>query len=164
MAPNEVARPAGDVIEIRLLGGLEIGRDAERVPLESARAESLLAYLALHRHTAQQRQRIAFTLWPDSTEAQALTNLRHVLHNLHRSLPEADQLIDARPRTLQWRPAVPVRLDVAEFEDAIAAGDLAAAAAIYAGDLLADRYDEWLLPERDRLARLHINALERLSR
>ncbi|HEX6234245.1 MAG TPA: AAA family ATPase, partial [Jiangellaceae bacterium] len=47
---------------------------------------------------------------------------------------------------------------------AIAAGDLAAAAAIYAGDLLADRYDEWLLPERDRLARLHINALERLSR
>jgi DNA-binding SARP family transcriptional activator len=131
------------VIEIRLLGGLEIRRGVDRVPpLESARVESLLAYLALHRHAAPQRQRIAFTLWPDSTEAQALTNLRHVLHNLRRSLPEADQLIDARPRTLQWRPAVPVWLDIAEFDNAIAAGDLGAAAAVYAGDLLAGRTDE----------------------
>ena len=110
------------MIEIRLLGGVEIRRAADRVPpLDSARVESLLAYLALHRHTAQQRQRIAFALWPDSTEAQALTNLRHVLHNLRRSLPDAGQLIDARPRTLQWRPSVPVWLDIAEFENAVAA-------------------------------------------
>jgi DNA-binding SARP family transcriptional activator len=151
------------VIEIRLLGGLEIRRGADRVPpLESARVESLLAYLALHRHTAQQRQRIAFTLWPDSTEAQALTNLRHVLHNLRRSLPEADQLIDARPRTLHWRPAVPVWLDTAEFDNAIAAGDLAAAAAVYAGDLLAGRMDEWVEEHRVRLRRRYLDALEQL--
>lgn len=50
-------------------------------PVESARAESLLAFLLLHRQAPQPRQRQAFGLWPDSTEAQARTNLRHVLHN-----------------------------------------------------------------------------------
>ncbi|HEX6327775.1 MAG TPA: AAA family ATPase [Jiangellaceae bacterium] len=163
MAPTEVARPTGDVIEIRLLGGVEIRRAADRVPpLGSSRVVSLLAYLALHRQTAQQRQRVAFALWPDSTEAQALTNLRHVLHNLRRSLPDAGQLIDARPRTLQWRPSVPVWLDIAEFENAIAAGDLAAAADIYTGDLLAGRTDEWAEEHRIRLRRRYLDALEQL--
>jgi hypothetical protein len=45
-------------------------------PLGSARAESLLAYLLLHRDAAQPRQRLAFLLWPDSSEPQARTNLR----------------------------------------------------------------------------------------
>jgi DNA-binding SARP family transcriptional activator len=43
-------------------------------------------------------------LWPDSTEAQARTNLRHVLHNLRRALVEPDRYLDVTPRTLQWRP------------------------------------------------------------
>ena len=38
------------------------------------------------------RQSLAFLLWPDSTEAQARTNLRHVLHNLRRALPDPDSL------------------------------------------------------------------------
>ena len=49
-------------------------------PLGSARAESLLAYLLLHREAPQPRQRLAFLLWPDSSEPQARTNLRHLLH------------------------------------------------------------------------------------
>jgi DNA-binding SARP family transcriptional activator len=54
-------------------------------PLDSARAESLLAYLLLHRDAPQPRQRLAFLLWPGSTEGQAQTNLRKVLHNLRRA-------------------------------------------------------------------------------
>jgi len=70
-------------------------------PLESARAESLLGYLLLHRDAPQPRQRLAFLLWPGSTESQAQTNLRKVLHNLRRALPSADRLIEIGPRTLR---------------------------------------------------------------
>src|SRR5688500_11697358 len=91
-------------LHIRLLGELDLrlGNIALE-PLGSARAESLLAYLLLHRESPQPRQRLAFLLWPDSTEAQARTNLRHVLHNLRRTLPDSDQLLDIRALTLQWR-------------------------------------------------------------
>src|SRR5262245_10639281 len=81
---------------------------------------SLLVYLLLHRDAPQPRQRLAFRLWPDSTEPQALTNLRKVLHGLRRALPDADRFLDVTPRTLQWRAGVPYWLDVAAFEAAAA--------------------------------------------
>src|SRR3954465_7678129 len=108
-------------IQVRLFGALELRFDGAALPpLESGRAESLLAYLLLHRDAPQPRQRLAFLLWPDSSEAQARTNLRHVLHKLRRSLPDAERFIEITPRTLRWRPGAPLRLDVATFEDALA--------------------------------------------
>ena len=150
-------------LRVRLLGGVDLRLGDRRVqPLGSARGESLLAYLLLHGDAPQQRRHIAFTLWPDSSESQARTNLRHVLHNLRRALPEADRFIDAGPRTLQLRPDAPLWLDVAAFEDAIAEGRLEHAIETYKGELLEGNYDEWLLEERERLAQLHREALGRL--
>jgi Berberine and berberine like len=64
-------------LRIRLLGELDLRHGEVPVPpLGSARAGSLLAYLLLHRDAAQPRQRLAFLLWPDSSEPQARTNLR----------------------------------------------------------------------------------------
>ena len=92
------------VVQVRLLGQLELRVDGTTwPPLESARAESLLAYLLLHRDAPQSRQRLAFALWPDSTESQARTNLRHVLHTLRRRLPDAERQLEITPRTLRWR-------------------------------------------------------------
>src|SRR3954452_22807813 len=108
-------------LQVRLLGELDLRLGETRLPpLESARAESLLAYLLLHRDAPQPRQRLAFLLWPDSTEAQARTNLRHLLHSLRRGLPDIDRFLDVTPRTLQWRVDVPLWLDVAVFTEAIA--------------------------------------------
>jgi DNA-binding SARP family transcriptional activator len=108
-------------LRIRLFGALDLRlEDASLPPLESGRAESLLAYLLLHHETPQARQHLAFLLWPDSTEAQARTNLRHVLHNLRRALPALDNYLDVTPRTLQWRAGAPFWLDVAAFEAAVA--------------------------------------------
>jgi DNA-binding SARP family transcriptional activator len=158
-------------LRVRLLGQLDLRLgDAELTPLESARAESLLAYLLLHRDAAQPRQQLAFVLWPDSTEPQARTNLRHVLHNLRRALPDADRYLEVTPRTLRWRPDAPLELDVAVFEEALAqAADddvqaLRQAVDAYTGDLLEGSYDEWLLEERERLRQLHLDALDRLAR
>jgi DNA-binding SARP family transcriptional activator len=161
-------------LEIRLFGELELRVGGTPLPrLESARAESLLAYLLLHREAAQPRQRLAFLLWPDSTEAQARTNLRHVLHNLRRRLPDADRYLEVEQRTLRWRTDADFRLDVAAFDEALsraaAAGaesplePLRDAVEAYAGDLLEGCYDEWLLEEREGFRQRHLDALERLA-
>src|SRR5512147_3242465 len=120
-------------LRIRLLGDLDLCYDRVPLPpLESVRAGALLAYLLLHRQAPQPRQRLAFLLWPDSTESQARTNLRHVLHNLRRALPDLDRFLDVTPRTLQWRADAPFWLDVIAFDTAAARtdrgadGDLAA--------------------------------------
>lgn len=97
------------LLRISLLGAVDLRVDGVALPpLASARAESLLAYLLLHREAPQPRQRLAFLLWPDSTEAQARTNLRHVLHTLRHALPDADRFLAVTPRALQWRPDAPV--------------------------------------------------------
>ncbi|MDX3528560.1 hypothetical protein P1P75_19440 [Streptomyces sp. ID05-39B] len=154
----------GEVLHARLLGSMDLRRGERRLgPLDSARAESLLAYLLLHKDAPQPRQHLAFLLWPGSTERQAHTNLRKVLHTLRQALPETDQLTDVGLRSLQWRPGIPLWLDVEHFEWALAAGRLEEAVETYAGDLLEGRYDEWLLGERARLAGLHLDALEELD-
>lgn len=161
-------------LRIRLLGELDLRQgEASLPPLESARAASLLAYLLLHRKAPQSRQRLAFLLWPDSTESQARTNLRHVLHILRRALPDPDRFLEVTSRTLQWRTDAPFWLDVAAFEALLAraerdpaGGGLASlreAVELYTGDLLEGADDEWLLPERERLRRRGCAALEHLT-
>jgi len=163
---------ASATLRIRLLGELDLRRDEVAVPpLGSARAESLLAYLLLHREAPQPRQRLAFLLWPDSSDPQARTNLRHLLHNLRRALPDPDRFLEVTQRTLRWRDDASWWLDVAAFEDAVAragqAGQavpaLQEAVELYGGDLLQSSYDEWLLEERERLRRRYLEALERLA-
>jgi DNA-binding SARP family transcriptional activator len=107
----------GPLFAVRLLGEVELRSGDTPLPaLESARAELLLAYLLVHRDAPVTRQRVAFALWPDSSEAQARTNLRNVLHNLRRAFVELDRYLEVTARTLQWRPRVPWWLDVAAFE------------------------------------------------
>jgi Bacterial transcriptional activator domain/AAA ATPase domain len=54
--------------------------------------------------------------------------------------------------------------DVEQFERALAEGRFEEAVETYAGELLDGRYDEWLVDERERLAGLYLEALERLAR
>jgi DNA-binding SARP family transcriptional activator len=163
-------------LSIRLLGGLNLRLDNVPVPaLGSARAESLLAYLLLNRETPQARQHVAFRLWPESTESQARTNLRHVLHDLRRTLPEADRFLNVQTRTVQWRPGAPFWLDVAAFDEAVTRADegrsdgddvivtLRQAVELYRGDLLEACYDEWISGSRKRLRQRFLAALERLA-
>ncbi len=107
-----LVRPTASV---RLLGRFALrvhGDDSEsEIRLDAARAELLVAYLVLHAD-AQPRRRLAAALWPDSTEAQAHTNLRKLLHTVRRRLPAADHHLEITPRTVRWRG----ESDVAEFE------------------------------------------------
>jgi DNA-binding SARP family transcriptional activator len=108
------------------------------------------------------RRHLAFVLWPDSLEAQSRTNLRNLLHLLRAALPDADQFLQVDPQTVQWNVQSPYALDVAEFQQALVRDDLAHAVKLYRGDLLPSCYDDWILPERERLRDAYIRALDEL--
>jgi hypothetical protein len=64
-----------------LLGGFRLFRDEKLITgPNTPRLQSLFAYLVLHRDASQSRQQPAFLLGRASTESQARTNLRHLIH------------------------------------------------------------------------------------
>lgn len=85
------------------------------------RVQSLLAYLVLHRMAPQIRSYLAFLFWPESTEAQARTNLRKILHQLHQTLPYANTFLSTDSQHLHWQPSPEASwtLDVLDFEMAL---------------------------------------------
>ncbi len=148
------------MLEVRLLGSFEVRLDGTPIVLTSARAQSLLAYLALRHGAPQRRDRVAFLLWPDSTDQQARTNLRHVLHTLRGAVPDADHYLHATAQTLSLRD---FSADVGDFDAALARDDrLREAVDLYAGDLMEGCYDDWLTAERDDYRRRVTGALTRL--
>jgi DNA-binding SARP family transcriptional activator/predicted ATPase len=163
------AVPGARTFRLELLGGFRLIVDgaATTRPL-TARQQQLLAYLALNGGGPIPRQQIAGRLWPDSGDAQALTNLRREWHHLRENWPELDALLDAGTRTLGWRPEALPELDVSDFERAAGrglAGDRSAldeAARLYRGDLLPHCADEWIHADRERLRVQALQALTRL--
>jgi DNA-binding SARP family transcriptional activator len=161
---------------MNLFGRFALEYAGAPVTLTSQRMQALLAYLALHRAEPQSRQHLSFLLWPDSTESQAHTNLRTLLHRLNAVLPAPAQLIRADLQTVRWSPDCELSLDVDEFEadirratDATQSGDEASVVAhleraigCYSGELLPDCFDEWVLTERERLHQMLLAALEQL--
>ena len=170
-----IERPIFPTLQIKLLGTFIITSD--RVPLTSIdmpRLQSLLAYLVQHHGVPQSRTRLASLLWPDSTEEQAHTNLRNLLYKLRQALPESDRYLAVDRHTIQWLSDDSWTLDVLDFEQAVARAEqaeqennhavlrlaLEQAIELYRGDLLPDCYDEWILPERERLSQLFLDVLE----
>jgi predicted ATPase/DNA-binding SARP family transcriptional activator len=159
-------------LRVELLGDFRVladGRALARIP--SPRQQQLVAFLVLHaRGTPVQRQRIAAAFWPESTDSQALTNLRRELHHLRESFPELEALIDAGTRTLAWRDIRSHTVDLIDFQAAAErglAGDrdaLTQAARLYVGDLLIECVDEWIGGDRERLAGLARQVLTTLVR
>lgn len=154
-------------LHIQLFGDFQIRyHDAPLDGFDAPRLQSLLAYLVLHRDAPQSRKHLAFLLWQDSSEQQAHGNLRNLVHRLKKILPDADRYLIANTQTLQWNSDASFTLDVDEFQNAAAQSDslraLENAVNIYRGDLLPACYDEWLLPERERLREKFVDCLAQL--
>jgi DNA-binding SARP family transcriptional activator/predicted ATPase len=162
-------------MRINLFGNLRISFAGSPVTaINSNRLRSLIAYLILHGDAPQPRERLAFVLWPASTEPQARTNLRQLLHHLKRALPAEADWLETTHFAVRWRQDAACSTDIADFQSAIAnaasaraEGDrmreiqfLKTAAELYEDDLLLDLYDDWLTPLRDDY-RLRISAVLR---
>jgi DNA-binding SARP family transcriptional activator len=105
------------VLHIRLLGDFSLDYDGAPIStINTPRLQSLLAYLVLRQEAPQRRHYVAYTLWPDSTDTQARSNLRTLLHRFRDALPLADRFLRADTHILQWVGDAPFTLDVADFE------------------------------------------------
>lgn len=155
------------MLHVSLLGEQAIIDDATgTVRTRSSRTVALVAFLVTHAGSPQTRQRIAGLFWPDSTDAQALTNLRRELHHLRHVLGDDPSLV-VTSKDLCWRESPSCRVDLRTFDserkaalDAAATDDsegvlvhAATAIAQYQGDLLPGMYDDWLLEARSELER-----------
>jgi DNA-binding SARP family transcriptional activator len=164
------------MLYVSLLGEQVITDDGTAVQARSSRTAALVAYLVAHAGSPQARQVIAGTFWPDSTDAQALTNLRRELHHLRQVLGDEPSLV-VTSRDLCWRDTPTCHVDVRTFAiereaalAAAAAGDsegiaahATAAVDQYQGDLLPGVYDDWLLEARSALQRECADLCDLLS-
>jgi len=153
---------------LHLLGGFHLYH-GQILDVLNIRHQLLLAYLALHATQAIPRSELAFKLWADSSEEQALTNLRKALYHLK----QIGDFIQTDAHTLQLNQKI--QLDITDFVAALDSAErarvdnpqaeqtaLETATAFYKGDLLPSLYEDWLIPERERLRNRFIQATDRL--
>ena len=145
-------------LRLALFGSPTIEYDGTSAALPYERRGQLLAFVALKRSWIP-RAELAALLWPDQPTRLAYTNLRKTLFRL-QSLPWPFA-VDLQQGAIRLIAAT----DVAEFEDALRDGRIAAAIALRRGELLAGFDDDaneswtaWLRFERDRLRALWRDA------
>ena len=166
------------MLHVRVLGEQTIVDDRTAgVRIRSSRTVALVGFLVAHAGSPQTRQRIAGLFWPDSTDGQALTNLRRELHNLRQIMGDEPSLI-VSSRDLCWRDSPTCRVDLRIFDTerkaalaAAASGDIdavlphaAEAVAHYHGEFLPGSYDDWLLETRSELERQCADLCDLLCR
>ena len=167
------------MLHVSLLGEQAITDDRTgRARSASSRALALIGFLAWRSGSPQPRRLIAGLFWPESADAQALTNLRRELHHLRALVGEGDRSpLVVTARDLCWRDTAVCRSDVGTFgaERAAAlaaarAGDTETVAvradraiAAYRGEFLPGGYDDWLLEARAELERQCADLCDLLS-
>ena len=159
------------LLKVQLLGNFRIILDQQDISSSfSERVRLLLAYLLLNSGSPIPRKQLAFTFWPDTTESQARTNLRNLLHHFRNSLRETDTFFEVETRFIKWRSDAPIKLDVQDFRESISTAEtcqsdreriayLQQAVNCYRGELLPDLYEDWLLKQREELHQSFVNAL-----
>lgn len=117
----------------------------------AGKTSALLYYLA-YQASWVTRDRLTYLFWPNSSEEKARQNLRRLLTSI-RTLPYTEALESEFTR-IRW----PVDTDVHAFKQAVEAGQLTTALALYNGPLLqnfvlpeAPEFEEWLELERQVL-------------
>ncbi len=163
-APPAVGPAPVAALTVRLLGRVSVVSNGMALgSLGSGPLLRLVTSLVLRPGVPVSRTELAFRLWPDSTEAQARTNLRKALHQLRHELQDPDRFIEVSHASARWRADAPAHVDVAAFLAAWDAGEDGAAVDAYGGNLLPGVYDDWVLEERARLHGLACAALTRLT-
>lgn len=168
---------------VRLFGTLSVESEDRPVNgLEASKVQELLAYLVIHRNHIHMREALATLLWADSSAVQSRKFLRQVLWRLQTALNSsqtglpASSILEVRSDTVRLLLPPGLWLDVAEFEQSVAAArgisgpeldratakQLVHAASLYQGDLLEGWYHDWCLFERERLQNMYLSVLDKL--
>ena len=172
------------VLRVSLLGSVRVTRDDSGIESRLSRStQALLAYLMLRRHRSQSREVLAGLFWGDRRDDRARSCLSAALWRLRRELepegvPRGTYVTTSTLGEVGFNPGSRHWLDVAELETQVTlavanptqalidadARALQGTLALYTGELLEGFYDDWVLPERERLRALYLSGLARLMR
>lgn len=161
-----------------MLGTVRVVRDDRIVShFRTRKAAHLLACLALPPGRSRQREALADLFWPDLETDAGRDNLSTALAFLRKVLepngvPAGAVLVSDRQNVRLNEVAVTT--DLMELEDVLGRAEqerdprrrtslLERADELYAGDLVADCYDDWLAPEQRRWSERRIDTLLRLA-
>jgi len=161
-------------LRLELLGDFRLVAGGGLVTVSAKKAQALLAFLAVKPAQLVSRDKIAALLWGSFGPEQARQSLRQMLSTLRRELKGIagdDETLLVEESDFLALDAQHVSCDVVDFESGVAAGSdesLRKAIETYGGDFLEgfeldeDRYDQWVLGERDRLHRMALRAHSQL--
>ncbi len=154
-------------LKVELLGQFRVSLDdVELKELDTERVRALLTRLVLSAGRSVDRAELAFGFWPDATESRARGNLRGLLHFVGKRGPQLAPFLEVGDRSLAWRVDAGAWVDLLEFEALAGSGhpaDWQKAVALYRGPLLPGTFDDWVLQERERVARLFLTVLNLLA-
>jgi len=151
--------------KIQLLGAFQVMvGDRPLDGFRSDKARALLAYVVAEPAAAHNRTTLATLLWPENSESAARTNLRNVLSNLRKLMP--DELIITRHTVQCHLPMIDT--DLGQFQDLLET-DPQTAIDLYQGDFLAgltlpdaQPFNEWRTMQQEHLHQQMMQALSRL--
>ena len=162
-------------LRLDLLGDLQIrSANGSLVAVGAKKSQALLAYVGVKPAQRISREKLATLLWSSTGPDQARQSLRQTLSTLRKELasvsPDAKILVEEGD--LLGLDETLVDCDVAKFESLVAAGTeaaLAEAIPLYRGDFMEgfvlneERFDQWVIAERDRLHRVALKAHAQLA-
>ncbi|HUE97814.1 MAG TPA: hypothetical protein VMN99_01090 [Anaerolineales bacterium] len=135
---------------VHTFGALQIHNVNAIFPLTGDKPRSLLAYLIVRPRVPYRREILADMLWPDAPPDRGRRNLSDVLYRLQKVITPEWLRVDSD--TLAIQPNANLWVDIWEFDNLMASPDaenFQRAVELYAGDLLPEIYDDWVLPERE---------------
>jgi DNA-binding SARP family transcriptional activator len=167
------------VLHLELLGDFRLRTESGTLVTISARkSQAMLAYLGVRPSQLVSRDKMAALLWSSTAPEQARQSLRQTLSTLRRELTiVSPQKILVEEGDFLSLDASLTYCDVVEFESLVNTGTpeaLDPATRLYTGDFLdgfqidEEKFDQWVLAERDRLHRMalraHAQLVEQLTR
>lgn len=157
---------------LRLLGGFALSAKESTVEISLGRNErALLAYLLLHPHRRQTRDKLATLLWGNIAESSAHQSLRECLSKLRKVHDDHDRQVFSNQGDYIVVDAASFDVDVDELMLLAKGNDrdsLERAVALHSGDLLdgldvrSQDFEEWLRTERARIENAFSEASIRL--
>ena len=184
-AEEELERAPRLPLDLITLGGLRVRVGTQPIPADrwrSARGRRLFQFLLVHRFRWVTGDEVVEALWPDADPEKARGSLWQSVFRLRRILePELKQsrascYVRVADAGYRLEPGDGHTYDVVEFEESIREADRLVAQRpraaeplyrhaleLYAGDYLPeDPYEEFLIPQRERLREMSLRAAARL--
>ncbi|MBP7687712.1 MAG: tetratricopeptide repeat protein [Thermoflexales bacterium] len=140
------------MLHVKLLGQFNLSSDDQPIELQSRPAQALLAYLILNAGTAIRREKLAGLLWPDASDANSRSNLRHALWRIRKAI--GGEYLNADDLAIAFNAEAPYQLDVEALDYNTRSNPstegLMACVSVYAGEFLPGFYEDWIALERER--------------